>query len=70
VAAEPHLLGLAEIAKRLGVSKPTAFRYRKRPDFPEPVHQFAIGPLWDAAAVDAWAREHLPLPRGRPTKLR
>ncbi len=65
----PDLLaGLAEIAELLGVTKNTAARYTKRPGFPEPLDRLASGPVWRRTDVETWAREHLPLPTGRPRK--
>ena len=64
----PRLAGLAEAAEILGVSKRSAVQYAKRPDFPEPLAGLASGPVWDAAAIEAWGAEHGPFRRGRPAK--
>lgn len=64
----PRLAGLAEAAEILGVSKRSAVQYAKRADFPEPLARLASGPVWDAAAVEAWGTEHGPFRRGRRSK--
>ncbi len=64
----PELAGLAEVAELLGVPKRTAARYVQRPDFPDPVDRLAAGPIWRRADVEAWGKERLPLPPGRPRK--
>jgi hypothetical protein len=61
-----RLLGLAEIAENLKVSKRTALKYSQRADFPAPVAKLASGPVWDADSVERWADATLPLRRGRP----
>lgn len=64
----PRLAGLAEVAELLGVSKRSASRYTRRDDFPQPVTRLSTGPVWDAAAVEAWGTKHAPFRRGRPPK--
>ena len=63
-----RLAGLAEVAELLGISKRSASRYTRRDDFPVPVARLSTGPVWDAAAVEAWGAEHGPFRRGRPKK--
>ena len=60
-------VGLKELERVLGVSKPSVLRYVGMPSFPTPT-QLAGGRVWDRAAVEQWARENLPLPVGRPRK--
>ncbi len=64
----PHLAGVAEVAEICGVPKRTAIRYTQRPDFPQPLDRLASGPVWRRDAVEAWAKQRLPLPTGRPRK--
>ena len=64
----PRLVGLAEVAELLNVSKRSASRYTHRPDFPEPVARLAAGPIWDAAEVEAWAAKQPPFRAGRPRR--
>ncbi len=63
--SEEELVGLAEVAELLGVTKRTATSYCARPDFPEPLQRLAATPVWRRVAVEAWAEETLPLARGR-----
>ncbi|MDX6450593.1 MAG: prophage regulatory protein [Gaiellaceae bacterium] len=60
------LVGSAELPELLGVSRPTSIRYARRPDFPEPLERLASGPVWARADIERWAKENLPLRRGRP----
>jgi predicted DNA-binding transcriptional regulator AlpA len=52
------LVGAAEIAARLGLSRPQIVHtWRRRyPDFPEPVLVLDMGHLWYWPAVEAWAK--------------
>ncbi len=59
------VLGLAEIADLLGVSKRTASRYTLRDDFPRPAAELAMGPIWHRTDVDEWMQS-APIRRGRP----
>jgi chromosome partitioning protein len=63
-----ELLGLAEVAELLGVTKRTATRYARRPDFPEPIARLRAGPIWLKKDVVAWARSGPPSRPGRPLK--
>ena len=50
------LLGVTEVAARLGVKPNTVTVWRRRhPSFPEPLVVLAAGPVWWAPDVDAWA---------------
>jgi predicted DNA-binding transcriptional regulator AlpA len=62
----PELVGFRELPELLAVSRSSAARYTKRPDFPAPVERLAAGPVWREAEVVAWAKAHLPLRSGRP----
>jgi len=68
VRGEPlGVVGLAEVAELLAVSKRTATRYAGRGDFPEPAAQLAMGPIWFTADVERWmAGNHVR--RGRPPR--
>jgi predicted DNA-binding transcriptional regulator AlpA len=65
VSSPLRLLGLAEVADVLGVSKRTASRYAARTDFPKPLAQLAMGPIWLAEDVESWSGR-MPVQRGRP----
>jgi hypothetical protein len=62
----PDLLGVAELAERLGVSRQRAWTVTGRPDFPEPVARLEATPVWTAGCVgrflEAWPRK-----AGRPS---
>jgi prophage regulatory protein len=66
VVEKLRLVGLAEIAKLLAVSKRTASRYAARDDFPKPVAELAMGPVWLAEAIEDWIAT-TPVRRGRPS---
>jgi predicted DNA-binding transcriptional regulator AlpA len=72
VGMPPEYVGLSEIAKMLGVSRMTASRYTKRPDFPRPstssVADIAPGRIWTRKQVDVWAAKTLPLRPGPQSK--
>lgn len=60
--------GSSEVAKVLGVSLSRVTALRKRPDFPDPVAELALGAVWDLEAVRAWnASEHRTSGAGRPS---
>jgi predicted DNA-binding transcriptional regulator AlpA len=66
--APEELASIAEIAEMLGVTKRTVYRYIERSDFPDPLGRVSAGPIWLRSEVEAWGKEHLPLPPGRPRK--
>jgi predicted DNA-binding transcriptional regulator AlpA len=59
--AAPRVVGLAEIARRLGISKSYARELSQRRGFP-PGTKLSVGWVWTAADVDAW------IVRNRPAK--
>lgn len=65
--AMPELLGMAEVAVRLAVSRQRVAELRRRPDFPQPWVDLAAGPVWFGDAIDrfleGWERKP-----GRPAK--
>lgn len=54
---KPDVMGLAEIAVRLGVGKTWARRLSERRSFPEGT-RLSMGIVWDRADVEAWIAEH------------
>jgi hypothetical protein len=64
------LVGLAEVAAMLEVTKRTATTYSTRDDFPPPLQRLAATPVWKREDVAIWAEETLPLTRGRPPTSR
>jgi hypothetical protein len=61
----PELVGASEVAGMLGVSRQRVHQLREHPSFPVPLVEVAMGPLWDARAVQAFAAEWDRRP-GRP----
>ncbi len=54
-----HLMGVAEVADRLGVSRQRVDQLASSyPDFPQPEVELAAGRIWTAEAVDAWIATH------------
>jgi prophage regulatory protein len=49
-----RLLGLAAIARRLGVSRQRAHKLAERDDWPRPAHELATGRVWRETDVEAW----------------
>ncbi|MCW2545381.1 MAG: phage transcriptional regulator, AlpA [Frankiales bacterium] len=55
-----HLVGAAEMAALLGVSRQRAHQLAARPDFPEPVAKLSMGRIWERDAVAEWMRRRPP----------
>lgn len=55
-AMSHHLMGVAEIAQLLGVSRQRVTQLAKAEGFPRPVASLAAGPVWESADVEAWGR--------------
>jgi predicted DNA-binding transcriptional regulator AlpA len=51
-----HLVGVAEVAELLGVSRQRVHKLAERDDFPAPVAILTAGKVWDRDAVEKWAR--------------
>jgi predicted DNA-binding transcriptional regulator AlpA len=67
-AVELELVGLAEVAEVLRVSRRTAARYARRSDFPEPLARLRAGPVWRKEDVLAWALSEPAARPGKPLK--
>ncbi len=70
-----HLVGAAEIAEMLGVSRQRVDQVAGEPDFPEPEVVLAAGRVWKRSDVERWIAKHPrkrrgPLPRERRTGRR
>lgn len=55
-----RVMGAAEIAERLGVTRQRAYQITARRDFPEPIAHLAMGQVWDTRDVEAWIRARRP----------
>jgi hypothetical protein len=53
---DDDLLGTAEIADLLGVSRQRADQLSRGDAFPAPVAELRSGRIWQRADVEAWAR--------------
>jgi predicted DNA-binding transcriptional regulator AlpA len=61
-----HLVGAAEVADLLGVSRQQAHRLIRRPDFPTPQARLRSGPVWLTEDIQRWAADHADRRPGRP----
>src|SRR5688572_7974468 len=62
-----ELVGVAEIAELLGVSRPRAHQLIEAyDDFPKPVSDLSVGRVWARAAVELWVALHPDRRPGRP----
>lgn len=53
-----ELMGVAEIAARLNVSKQRADQLTRTGSFPKPVSELASGRIWRAGDVTKWIAKH------------
>lgn len=58
------LMGQAEIADRLGVSRQRVQQLVARPDWPTPYVTLAMGKVWKTEDVEVWIRDHRPTDTG------
>ena len=57
--ARSALVGVAEIAELLGVTKQAASNWRERhADFPSPTASLRSGPVWELRDIVAWAEKN------------
>jgi prophage regulatory protein len=57
-------MGVAEIARRLDVSRSRAARIVREKGFPEPVAVLTDTVIWKTADVEAWISQHRPAKEG------
>lgn len=66
----PELVSGAEAAAMLGVTRQRVHQlHRDHPDFPAPLYQLKVGPLWQRQAIEAFDRRWTRRP-GRPARPR
>jgi chromosome partitioning protein len=53
-----ELVGMAEITQLAGVSRQTVSYWRSLPDFPKPLKELAMGPVFDLVDIQRWLAEH------------
>jgi predicted DNA-binding transcriptional regulator AlpA len=63
----PPLIGVAEVAKRLGVSRQRVSQLAKMKQFPQPVTRLGSGPVWLVRSVDRFV-ENWDRKAGRPVR--
>lgn len=57
VGVSHHLMGVAEVADFLGVTRQRVHQLRQGEGFPAPAAELKAGPVWESADVERWARE-------------
>ena len=57
MSASGRLLGTAELAERLGVSRELVSQWLKRGKLPEPDERLAMGPVWRESTISRWEEE-------------
>lgn len=52
----PKIVGVAEMAEMLGLTKQRVQQLTQRSDFPEPVYRMTAGNFWLLTDFEEWAR--------------
>lgn len=68
VDQEVELVGAAEAAALLGVTRQQLHRLAQRSDFPTPAAELHAGKVWRAADVERWQELHADRRPGRPAR--
>jgi predicted DNA-binding transcriptional regulator AlpA len=55
-----RVMGAAEIAERLRVTRQRVYQITNRKGFPDPIAHLSMGQVWDTADVERWIAEHRP----------
>jgi predicted DNA-binding transcriptional regulator AlpA len=65
VTTNPNLdvMGAAEIARHLGVSRQRVQQLVRTAGFPAPAASLDMGKIWDAAEIREWAKTYAPKTR-------
>jgi hypothetical protein len=67
--ALPRLVGVAEVAEMLGVTKQRVSALKEERWFPRPLALLASGPVWSAAGIEKFSKDWKRRP-GRPPTIR
>lgn len=68
LAKNLDMVGPAKIAERVGVSRTLVNKWRERfEDFPQPLVELTMGPLWRWGDVDSWIRTRQAKGLGQPS---
>lgn len=62
MAGDADLMGTAEIAALLGISRQRVLKLAQREDFPAPLAVLSMGKVWRGSKVRQWVHEHRPPP--------
>lgn len=52
-----HLVGVAEVAELLGLTRQRVNQLSRKPDFPKPEVVLSAGKVWKREAIEKWAKE-------------
>jgi predicted DNA-binding transcriptional regulator AlpA len=55
-----RVMGAAEIADRLRVSRQRVYQITSRKGFPDPIAHLAMGQVWDTEDIETWVAENRP----------
>lgn len=58
MGGDADLMGTAEIAALLGVSRQRVLKLAERDDFPRPLAVLSMGKVWRGSQVRQWADQH------------
>jgi len=67
-ADRPRVVGTAEIARMLGVSRSRVHQLARRVDWPEPLDHLEAGAVWLRSDIERWIGEHPDRRPGRPRR--
>lgn len=57
---QADLMGTAEIAALLGVSRQRVLKLAEKPGFPKPLAVLSMGKVWSGSDIRDWAKRHRP----------
>ncbi len=57
---DPDLMGTAEVARALGVTRQRVLQLLDQPGFPQPIATLSMGKVWNGREIRAWAKSYKP----------